>query len=164
MKTGWLHSALFTDIEKLMLAFYVGRILPLKVTCITFYLSQCSITMKIYQDHDNSIQRKHLTGAYLESLRFRALSSWQGARWHADRHGSWAYHISTCRQHKAKDCGIGMGFSQTSKLTPSDTLPLTRSCLLILSNSTTPRWLSIQIHELMGPLLFKPPNSTPWLA
>lgn len=132
--------------------------------CITFCLSRCSIAVNRYQEHGHSIQRKHLIGAYLLSLRFRTLSSWQVAWWHADRHGSWEFCISIHRQHKAKDCGLGMDFFQTSKLTPSDTLPPTRSYLQIHSNSTSLWRLSIQIHELIGAIIIETPNSTPWLV
>jgi hypothetical protein len=34
------------------------------------------------------IKRKHLTGVYLQFQRFSPLSSWQGALWHAGRHGA----------------------------------------------------------------------------
>ena len=47
---------------------------------------------------------------------------------------------------KRETLGMARAF-ETPKPTPSDTLPLISLHLLILSNSATPRWLSILIDE-----------------
>lgn len=68
--------------------FETSDCLPVIPLPIRPYLSHCSITLKRHHDQDNSYQRKHFIGAGLQFQRFSPLSTWQGAGWHAGRHGT----------------------------------------------------------------------------
>ena len=75
-------------------------------------------------------------------------------------------HILICKQR----CLGSTWDSETSKPTPSDTLPPTRPHLLIpliLLNSATPWWLTSHIHEHMEAILIQTTtarHTSAWLA
>jgi hypothetical protein len=115
--------------------------------------------VKSHHDNSDSSKGNHLTVAGLHTQRFSPLSSWQEARathrqtwcWRT----SWEFYIPICRkQEKRMAPSLAWAF-ETSKCTPSDTLPPTRPYLLVPSNKATPWWPGIQIRKTIVAILIQ---------
>lgn len=105
--------------------FFASKMLGLNAS-----ISRCPIAVKRHCDHSSSYKGQHFMGADLESQRCSPLS-WQ-------EHGGMRADVSCCcmcsrvfcvqvpRQQEWRASGPGLGFPS------SNTLPLTKPCLLIL--------------------------------
>jgi hypothetical protein len=114
------------------------------------YLSQWSTVVKRHYDHDNS--GMDWMGACLQFQGFSPMSSWQRARQHTGIHSAGevaensTYGFAGIR--KRETMGLEWTFWNLKVL-------FKRPDLLILPNSATPWWLSIQIYEPIRAILIQ---------
>jgi hypothetical protein len=111
-------------------------------------LSQCSLAGKRHHDHENSYKGKQLINwGWLRVQRVSLLSPQQG---------TCQLKVVNPDLKEERDSGLSMGFWKL-KAHPHDVLPSTRLSLLILPNSATPWWPSIQwACEPLGAILSRP--------
>jgi hypothetical protein len=120
-------------------------------------LSQCPIAVKRHHNHGN----------LRESISFRFADSFIGLVHchHGGRSGSIQANMMLKKQPEflyldtqaaeRERHWAWLRLLKASKPTSNDALPLTSLHLLVISNSATPWWPSIQVYEFVGSLLFK---------